>query len=92
MPSAVNRRIEHEDWECPACRAKGDCWECGGLGTREAYDAVQDLHQHAIDHPGGIAALVLEKIALWPGGCQSAPYWVERMILGAQRQIALERN
>lgn len=79
-------RIEHCHWTCPICDARGDCIECASLGTAEAYYRVQELHQHAIDDEGGLAAEVLEKIATLPD-LRDRKYWVERMITGALRQV-----
>lgn len=59
-------RLEHEEWECPICRARGDCSECSSLGTAEGYYATQDLHQYAIEDEDGIAARVLELVATLP--------------------------
>ena len=83
-------RIEHEDWMCPACDARGDCLECGSLGTAEAYYKVQDLHAAAIQDENGTAARVLEHIELWPDDLPDRAYWIERMIQGARRQLRME--
>lgn len=79
-------RIEHEHWDCPACSARGHCIECGSLGTREAYYAVQELHAAAIEDEEGIAAQVLERIELLPE-LRDRAFWVEAMLRGARQQL-----
>lgn len=81
-------RIDHADWTCPICDARNPgCIECSGLGTAEAYYRTQELHVAAIEDESGTAAVVLEKIDLWPTDCPHRAYWVDRMITGALRQI-----
>ena len=81
-------RIEHEDWECPICKANGG-WdpECLGLGTREGYYSVQELHAAAIKDENGIAAKALEHIEALPHDLLDRAFWVTRMIGGALRAV-----
>jgi hypothetical protein len=82
-------RIEHCEWTCPWCDARGWCPECGGLGTRDAYNAVQELHSHAIKHPDGIGAQALERIECAAGqeGWGSRYHYIDRVIQHSLRQI-----
>lgn len=79
--------IEHAEWTCPVCDARGDCIECMGMGTRESYYQVQVLHEHAIRNERGTAARVLEHIQMLPDDMRDRGYWVSKMIHGALRQI-----
>lgn len=79
-------RIEHENWECPVCRGRGWDPECGGLGTREDYYRVQQLHEFAIRNEEGVAARTLQVIEFFPYDLKDRRYWVDRMIRGALRQ------
>lgn len=84
-------RIEHENWACEHCDARGWCPECSGLGTREAYHATQELHGYAICDEDGIAAWVLESIAAMPD-LRERSYLVGKLIQYALRQSRMEVN